>query len=77
MKKILALMILAGGLAACNENGSSGSQKTDSLKREMDTLGAKIGDKAGEAWDSTKSKAKDLKEEVEARFDSLKKDTQQ
>ena len=74
MKKIFITVVLAGGLMACNDNANNVTIKTDSLQQDLDTLGEKIEDKAGEAWDSTKSKAKDLKEGIEARFDTLKKD---
>jgi hypothetical protein len=74
MKKIFIMVALAGGLVACNDNANNVTIKTDSLKQDLDTLGDKIEDKADQALDSAKSKAKDLKEGIEARFDTLKKD---
>ena len=71
MKKFLGVLIVAGLLTACNENGGSTEDKLDSLGKKIDTTAERI-------WDSTKEKAKDIKNEVEERLenrDSDKKDT--
>lgn len=72
MKKVLLVFMMALGFAACNNDGAEVEIKTDSLGRELDTLGKKIGDKAEQVWDSTKVKAGELKEVIEARFDSVR-----
>ncbi len=74
MKKLFVILVLVGGLASCNESGTSINIKGDSLGKELDTLGNKIGEKAEQVWDSTKLKARDLKEGVEDRIDSARKD---
>ena len=74
MKKCFLGLVLVAGLTACNNNGSTTEVKVDSLKKELDTLGEKIDEKADKLWDSTREKAKDLKESIEARFDSVKKE---
>ena len=73
MKKVLLVFVMALGFAACNNDGGEVEVKTDSLGKELDTLGRKIGDKAEQVWDSTKVKAGALKEDIEARFDSGRK----
>ena len=49
-------------MSACNENGDSTERKLDSLERRIDTTAEKV-------WDSTKAKAKDLKERIEEKFE--------
>ena len=73
MKKVLLVFVIAFGFAACNNGAADVNIKTDSLGNELDTLGRKIGDKAEQVWDSTKVKASELKEDIEARFDSTNK----
>ena len=70
MKKVLVVFVMALAFAACNEEGVKVNVNTDSLDSRLDTLGNKIGEKAEQIWDSTKSKAGDLKEGIEARIDS-------
>ena len=73
MKKVLVVFVMTLGFAACN-NGEGGINiKTDSLGRELDTLGNKIEEKAEQVWDSTKAKANELKTGIEARLDSAGK----
>lgn len=71
MKKVLMILALAGGLAACNENGDSIEVEGDSVKQNLENLGEKIEEKSEQTWDSTKAKAKDLKERIENKFDSV------
>lgn len=60
-------------LVSCADNGAAVQQKTDSLGRELDTLGGKIEEKAEELGDSVTSKFNDLKEAVNNRMDSIKR----
>jgi hypothetical protein len=76
MRNGLCLLILLLGLAACNDSGSTISVKTDSIGRELDTLGEKIEEKAVVVGDSVKEKFKDIKEAVTNRLDSIKQDRQ-
>ena len=62
MKKFLALLLVSGLLTACNENGSSTERKLDSLGDKIDTTAEKL-------WDSTKEKAKDVRDNIEERLD--------
>ena len=64
---------MAFGFAACNDEGVNVNVNADSLGNKLDTLGTKIEDKAEQVWDSTKSKAGQLKDDIEARFDSAGK----
>ena len=68
MKRFFAVLVVAGLLTACNENGSTIEGKLDSLEDRIDTTAEKI-------WDSTKAKAKDIKEEVEERLEDNDKDS--
>ena len=72
MKKVLLVFVMALGFTACNEESTTINVNRDSLGRELDTLGNKIGEKAEQVWDSTKVKAGALKEDIEARFDSVR-----
>ncbi|MGV3658012.1 MAG: hypothetical protein ACO1NX_08655 [Chitinophagaceae bacterium] len=75
MKKVIVVFMMALGFAACNNEAGDVEVQADSLKKELDTLGRKVGDKAGQVWDSTKVKAGELKEDIEARFDRKEKDS--
>ena len=78
MKKVLVVFVMALGFGGCNEESTTINVNRDSLGRELDTLGNKIGEKAEQVWDSAKVKATDLKENIEARLDSVgnkRKDT--
>lgn len=56
-------MILAAGvMMACSNNGSSTEVK-------LDSIGQKFDSSAGRVWDSTKEKAKDIKERIEQKLD--------
>lgn len=77
MKKVLVVFVMALGMAACNEESTGANKSSDSLRNELDTLGAKISDKAAEVRDSVRAKAGALKEDIEAGFYSAgqKKDS--
>ena len=49
-------------LSACNNSNTVTEQKLDSIGRKFDST-------AGRVWDSTKEKAKDLKENIEKRLE--------
>jgi hypothetical protein len=76
MRNGLCLLILFLGLAGCNDSGSTISVKSDSISRELDTLGEKIEEKAEVVGDSVKERFKDIKEAVNNRIDSIKVDRQ-
>lgn len=69
MKKsgVLAV-ILVFALSACNNDGVSIKVKVDSVGRKFDTAAEKL-------YDSTKNKAKDLKNIIKDRFDKNEKDS--
>lgn len=56
--KILIVFIISFSLLSCNDSGTSTDVKIDSLSQRIDTTADKI-------WDSTKAKAKVLKDKVE------------
>jgi len=63
MKTIGFVIILMGCiLCACNDTGSSTRIKIDSIGRKFDTSAERI-------WDSTKVKAKEIKEKIENKLD--------
>jgi hypothetical protein len=76
MRNGLCLLILLLGLAACNDSGNTISVKSDSIGRELDTLGEKIEEKAEVVGDSVKETFKDIKEAVNNRLDSIERDRQ-
>lgn len=63
MKKIFGLLLVATVVVACDTNVTTTEQK-------LDSLGDKIENVAGKAWDSTKAEAKELKEKVENKLDN-------
>lgn len=72
MFKYLVICIVAISLVACNNEGSVTEEKIDSLNERIDTT-------LDKAWDSTKAKAKELrdkvKEELSEKKDSVRKDS--
>jgi hypothetical protein len=62
MKKTGFVILTAVLMAACNESGSSTENKLDSIGNRLDSSADRI-------WDSTKRKAKELKEKVENKLD--------
>lgn len=73
MKKGLLILMLAVSVASCDSDGTKVTVKTDALNKELDTLGAKVSEKAETIGDSAKSKFRDLKESVKDGVDSLQK----
>lgn len=72
MFRFLVICILALSIASCNNQGSITEEKIDSLNERIDTT-------LDKAWDSTKAKAKELREKVKEEWnegkDSLNKDS--
>lgn len=62
MKRGTGLLVMVLLLAACNNEGDSTERKMDSLEQRIDTTAEKV-------WDSTKAKAKDLKERIEQKIE--------
>lgn len=75
MKKVLGVIAVSFYLFACTESGSSTKVTVDSTVNKLDSAAEKIGEKAEEAWDSTKAKAKDVKESLDETFDKKKDNT--
>lgn len=67
MKKWTGILAGAFLLAACNNEGDSTERKLDSLETRIDTTAEKV-------WDSTKAKAKDLKERIEEKIENRDRD---
>jgi ElaB/YqjD/DUF883 family membrane-anchored ribosome-binding protein len=59
-------------MSSCNDEGTAADRKLDSLQLELDTLGQKIDTTLDKAWDSTKVKAKILKEKIKDRLEENK-----
>ena len=74
MRRGLYVLMLVISGAGCNESGTTISVNTDSIARELDTLGNKIEEKAAVTGDSVEAKYKDIKESVNARIDSIRKE---
>ena len=72
MKSILLCFAVAA-LLSCNDTVSIDSAKVDSLKMEADTLAGKIEQKVEQAYDTTKEKARELKNKIGDRLDSDKR----
>lgn len=67
MKKLTGLLMLALVLTACNNDGAETKteQKLDSLSEKIDTT-------LDKAWDTTKVRAKALKEKIREKLDNDK-----
>ena len=72
MARLLIICLLTISFVACNNQGSVTEGKIDSLNERIDTT-------LDKAWDSTKAKAKELREKVKEewneRKDSVRKDS--
>lgn len=67
MKKLTGLLMLALVFTACNNDGAETKteQKLDSLSEKIDTT-------LDKAWDTTKVRAKALKEKIREKLDNDK-----
>lgn len=63
MKRLTGLLALVLLVTACNNEGDVTERKLDSLETRIDTTAEKV-------WDSTKARAKDLKERIEQRIEN-------
>lgn len=73
MKKLIVFLILSAGIMACdNEDRNTVEDKLDSFGEKLDSLGERIDTTAEKIWDTTKAKAKDLKEEVKEEWKERK-----
>jgi len=66
MKRLIGFLAALLILSSCND---SANERTE---EKIDSLGNKIGEKAAEVWDSTKSKATALGDSIENRIDRRK-----
>jgi hypothetical protein len=62
MKKIGSVILMVGAMMACNNSGSS-------TKVKLDSIGKKFDSSANRIWDSTKEKAKDIKNNIENKLE--------
>lgn len=69
MKKVFGFLAIVFVLTACTESSSSTKVIVDSTVNKLDDKAEQVGEKAEEVWDSTKAKAKDLKEGLDETFD--------
>ncbi len=77
MKTFLIASVITGCLAACTGTGTKTEVKIDSttikdVGNKLDTLSDRIGEKAEQVWDTTKEKAKDLKNRIESSIERSK-----
>jgi hypothetical protein len=62
MKKAVLIVIIAGLTMRCTNGGSSTQNK-------LDSIGNKLDSSAGRLWDSTKEKARELKDRIEQKLE--------
>ncbi len=62
MKKAGFVILMSGLMAACTNSGSSTQNKIDSIGKKFDSSANRI-------WDSTREKARDIKEKVENKLE--------
>ena len=76
MKKVFALLVLAGSLAACNNDGGGNQDPIDSTEKRNDTLQKKVDSTIEKQIDSLEQRKEQLKEKfdsaTEKRIDSIK-----
>lgn len=76
MKKFLAIVVIAGSLVACNNDGTSTENKKDSIEDMADSMQNRVEDKADSTSTMIENKSDSAKEAVENldnKMDSLKK----
>lgn len=73
MRKGFWILILMGTFAACNDSSTAPSVKEDSIGREPDEAGGKIEKKTEAVGDSVKAVYNGIKENVQARLDSIER----
>jgi hypothetical protein len=61
MMRAILLVFVVLSIIACNNEGSRTDNKMDSIRLKFDSS-------ADRAWDSTKAKAREIKERVEGSF---------
>jgi ElaB/YqjD/DUF883 family membrane-anchored ribosome-binding protein len=71
MRRVLSIFAIIILMSSCNDEGTATDRKLDSLQLELDTLGQKIDTTLDKAWDSTKVKAKILKEKVKDKLEDI------
>ena len=62
MKKLGLVILAAGMVAGCSNSDSS-------TKVKLDSIGKKLDSSANRVWDSTKEKAKDIKNSIENKLE--------
>ena len=66
MKKILGILLISGGLVACNNSGSSSESVKDSVLEKIDSTGDAKVDSVKEANDSLKQKVENTFEKTDS-----------
>jgi DNA anti-recombination protein RmuC len=77
MKPVILVITCVFMLFGCMEETRSTRATIDSTVNKLDSTTQKIGNKAEEVWDSTKSRATDLKKDLDKVFDKPKDTTKQ
>jgi len=76
MRKVLSFLLVAGILAACNNDGGENQNPVDSIEKRTDTLQKNVDSAIGEKIDSLEQRREELKEKFDSaaqkRIDSLK-----
>jgi len=72
MKKALAIMLVAVGLTACNNNGNGTEEKVDLLNARKDTLTENVDSMAHAKIDSIKNRSEELKDKFDSSIDAKK-----
>ena len=62
MKKLGLVILIAGMVSGCGNSDSS-------TKVKLDSIGKKFDSSANRVWDSTKEKAKDIKNSIENKLE--------
>ena len=65
MKKFLAMVVIAGSLVACNNDGASTENVKDSIENTADSLQNRVEDKADSTVEVIENKADSAKDAVE------------
>lgn len=71
MRKGFGLLFVLLSVTACTNSGNTVAVKTDSMERELDTLGRTIKEKTEAVGDSVKEKSNNIKEAVNGKIDSI------
>lgn len=69
VRKVFGSLVVVFALASCSTDGQSAKEVVDSTVNKLEVGAEKVGEKAERIWDTTKVKARNVKEDLDEVFD--------